>query len=158
MIFSIDVRIEVPVKDTEVTDRVADAVETLFPEAEFEHRDGKLVAETHQLERFSEVLHDQEILDTARRQFLNGVDRHHGDAPGFSFRLKKQAAYEGVVNFAVGTEDELGDVAVDVTVREPSVEAFIDHVAPPTENGIPVEPDDDDATDGGRRTEDPRGR
>jgi predicted RNA binding protein with dsRBD fold (UPF0201 family) len=29
-----------------------------------------------------------------------------------------------------------------VTVHEPDVEAFVDHVAPPTEEGRPVERDD----------------
>ena len=135
MIYSIDVRIEAPVEPTEVTDRVEDAVSTVFPNAEFSHDPGKLVAETHTLEPFSDVLHEQEILDTARREFFNGA----GD-DSFSFALKKQAAFEGVVNFAVGNPDELGDITVDVTVREPDVEAIIDAVAPPTEDGTPVDP------------------
>ena len=97
MIYSIDVRIEVPVRDTEVTDRVDDAVRNVFPDAEPVHEDGRLVAEAHTLDAFSDVLHEQEILDTARRVFLrNSTDE------GFSFSLKKQAAFEGVVNFAVG--------------------------------------------------------
>ncbi|MFB6127275.1 MAG: RNA-binding domain-containing protein [Halolamina sp.] len=144
MIFSVDVRIEAPVRDTEVTDRVDDAVANLFPDVDLHHEPGTLVAESHSLDRFSDVLHEQEILDTARQEFRDGVDRRDdGDDPGFDFRLKKQAAYEGVVNFAVGSEDELGDIAVDVTVREPSVEEFIDHVAPPTEEGTPVDPEAD---------------
>lgn len=142
MIFSVDVRIEAPVRDTEVTDRVDDAVTNLFPDVTLRHEPGVLVGESHSLDRFSEVLHEQEILDTARQEFRDGVDRRgDGDDPGFGFRLKKQAAYEGVVNFAVGSGSELGDIAVDVTVREPSVEAFIDHVTPPTEDGTPVDPD-----------------
>jgi len=135
MIYSIDVRIEVPVQPTEVTDRVADAVSTVFPNAEFTHEPGMLVAETHTLDPFSDVLHEQEILDTARREFFN-----HADEVGFSFALKKQAAFEGVVNFAVGNPDELGDIDVDVRVREPDVESIIDAIAPPTEDGTPVDP------------------
>lgn len=136
MIYSIDVRIEVPVEPTEVTDRVEDAVSNVFPNAEFSHHPGKLVAETHTLEPFSDVLHEQEILDTARREFF----KHAGD-DSFSFALKKQAAFEGVVNFAVGNPDELGDITIEVTVREPDVESIIDAVAPPTEDGTPVDPD-----------------
>lgn len=136
MIYSIDVRIEAPVKDTEVTDRVADAVHNVFPEAELDHRSGMLVAETHTLDSFSDVLYDQEILDTARRVFRNNAREG-----GFSFALKKQAAFEGIVNFAVGNPDELGDITVEVTVREPTVAAFIDYVAPETEHGQPVDPD-----------------
>jgi len=135
VIYSVDVRIEVPVRDTEVTDRVDDAVRNVFPDAEPVHEDGKLVAEAHTLDAFSDVLHEQEILDTARRVFLrNSTDE------GFAFSLKKQAAFEGVVNFAVGESDELGEIDVDVRVREPDVESFIDYVAPETDEGRPVDP------------------
>ena len=135
MIYSVDVRIETPVNDTEVTDRVTDAVQTVFPDAEPAHEDGQLVATTHTLDAFSDVLYDQEILDTARRVFTqNATDS------GFSFDLKKQAAFEGIVNFAVGEPDALGDIHVDVQVREPDVESFIDYVAPATDEGQPVDP------------------
>lgn len=137
MIYSIDVRIEAPVQGTEVSDRVEDAVTNLFPEAEFHREPDRFVAETHSLDAFSDVLHEQEILDTARRQFYNGIDDE-----GFEFSLKKQPAFEGVVNFAVGSEDELGDIHVRVDVREPDVESFIDYVAPETEEGRPVDADD----------------
>ena len=136
MIYRIDARIVAPVRDTEVTDRVEDAVRNLFPDVEFERADGELVGETHSLERFSERLHEQEILDTARREFFKNADDE-----GFSFSLKKQAAFKGVINFAVGNPDELGDVEVAVTVHDPDVEAYIDHVAPPTEDGTPVDVD-----------------
>jgi predicted RNA binding protein with dsRBD fold (UPF0201 family) len=54
--------------------------------------------------------------------------------------LKKQAAFEGVVNFAVGEPDELGEIDVEVRVREPDVESFVDYVAPETDEGQPVDP------------------
>jgi predicted RNA binding protein with dsRBD fold (UPF0201 family) len=135
VIYSIDVRIEVPVRDTEVTDRVADAVRNVFPDAEPVHEDGRLVAEAHTLDAFSDVLHEQEILDTARRVFLrNSTDE------GFSFSLKKQAAFEGIVNFAVGGPTGRGEIDVDVRVRGPDVESFVDYVAPETDDGRPVDP------------------
>jgi len=133
-VYRIDVRITTPVHDTEVTDRVADAIRNVFPNADVEERHGELVAETHSLDRFAELLRRQEILDTARKEFLDG---RRGDS--FSFALKKQAAFEGVVNFAVGDPDELGDVAVRVTVDQPDAETFVDHLAPPTQEGRPVE-------------------
>lgn len=134
MIYSIDAEITAPVYDTEVTDRVADAVTAIFPAAEPELEHGELRATVHDLEHFSELLHRQEILDTARGIFF---DTQRGDT--FSFRLKKGAAFEGVVNFAVDDPGELGAIAVRVRVEEPTVEAFIDHVAPPTEEGEPVD-------------------
>ncbi|MUV58329.1 hypothetical protein SAMN04487947_0254 [Halogeometricum rufum] len=137
MIYSAEARIVVPVRDTEVTDRVEDAVRNIFPNVEFEREAGRIVGETHSLEQFSEKLHEQAILDTARREFTKRADED-----GFSFALKKQAAFKGVVNFAVGNPDELGDIEVHVTVDSPGVEAFVDHVAPPTEDGKPVQPDE----------------
>ena len=136
MIYSVDVRVTAPVNGTEVTDRVADAVHDLFPEADVESRPGELVGTCHGMGRFSERLHEQAILDTARGQFFAGRD---GNV--FEFRLKKQAAFRGVVNFAVGDESELGDIRVRVRVAEPSVEEYVDHVAPPTEDGQPVDRD-----------------
>ena len=136
MIYSVDVQVTAPVNDTEVTDRVVDAVHTLFPEADVEANPGELLATCHTMETFSERLHEQAILDTARGAFFEGRE---GDT--FGFRLKKQAAYEGVVNFAVGTGSELGDLHVRVRVEEPDVDSYIDHVAPPTEEGRPVDVD-----------------
>jgi predicted RNA binding protein with dsRBD fold (UPF0201 family) len=89
------------------------------------------------MDAFAERLHEQEILDTARKEFFGRADDE-----GFAFALKKQAAFEGVINFAVGNPDELGDIEVQVTVHDPDVEAFVDHVAPPTEDGKPVRPDE----------------
>ena len=134
MIYSIDVRVEAPIRETEVADRVTDAVRTLFPDIELRREPDRFVGESHSLDAFSDVLHEQEILDTARRQFAD-----HTDEEGFSFALKKQPAFKGVVNFAVGSEDELGDIRVRVDVREPDVETFINYIAPRTEEGQPVE-------------------
>ena len=136
MIYSVDVQVTAPVNDTEVTDRVVDAIHALFPEADVEAHPGELLATCHTLETFSERLHEQAILDTARGAFFAGRE---GDT--FGFRLKKQAAFEGVVNFAVGEDGELGDIHVRVRVTEPDVESYIDHVAPPTEEGRPIDVD-----------------
>jgi len=134
MIYSIDAEIRAPVNDTEVSDRVADAITNLFPEAEPELEHGELAATVHSLEDFSEQLHRQAILDTARGVFF---DNRRGDS--FSFQIKKQAAFTGVVNFVADEPGELGAITVRVQVEDPSVEEFIDHVAPPTEDGQPVD-------------------
>ncbi|MFB6131567.1 MAG: RNA-binding domain-containing protein [Salinigranum sp.] len=134
MIYSASVRVVAPVRDTEVTDRVADAIRNVFPGAEVTHEAGRLVGVAHSLDHLSELLHRQEILDTARREFAARATDE-----GFSFALKKQAAFQGVVNFSVGNPDELGDIEVHVTVDDPSVEEFVDYVAPPTEDGVPIE-------------------
>ncbi|EMA12142.1 RNA-binding domain-containing protein [Haloarcula marismortui] len=136
-VYSVDIRIEAPVNDTEVTDRVADAVQNLFPEADPTHQQSALVAEVHTMDGFSELLHRREILDTARSVFFDNLE---GDT--FAFDVKKQAAFEGRINFAVGDPSELGDIHVNVTVTEPTAEEYIDYVAPPTEDGQPVYDED----------------
>ena len=133
MMYRIDVEVVAPVNDTEVTERVVTAVENLVPGADIERAPGEVRAETHSLDHFSELLHEQEILDSARGEFFDG---RRGDT--VSVALKKQAAFEGVVNFAVGEPDELGDIHLRVRVHEPSVEEYVDHVAPPTEDGRPI--------------------
>jgi len=127
MIYRIDVQITTPLNPTEVRDRVEDAITNLFPTAKIEERHGELVGEAHSLDELGERLRDQAIVDTAREVF-----RRNADGDTFAFDLKKQAALEGVVNFAVGNPDELGDIHVRVRVEEPSVEELIDHVAPET--------------------------
>ena len=133
MIYTVDVEITAPVYDTEVTDRVADAVTNIFPGTTPERREGELTATVHDLDHFSELLHRQEILDTARSQFF--AERRDDR---FRFRLKKQPATQGVVTFAVGDPDELGEITVDVRVDDPDLESYVDHVAPRTEDGKPV--------------------
>jgi len=134
MIHSIDVEITTPLYPTEVRDRVKEAIRELFPDAEIEERHGELVGETHTMERFARQLDEQNITPTAREVFLGGRE---GDT--FSFELKKAAAFEGVVNFAVGKPDELGDVHVRVRVEEPDAESFIDYLAPAGKDSSDVE-------------------
>ncbi|WP_226040033.1 RNA-binding domain-containing protein [Natrinema sp. DC36] len=133
-IYRVDVEITAPIYDTEVTSRVIDAVANIFPTADLEEEFGEVRGEAHTLDHFSEQLHRQEILDTARGEFFANRE---GDA--FTFALKKQAAFEDYVNFSVGKPDELGEIAVRVRVDEPSLEEYVDHIAPPTEDGRPVD-------------------
>jgi len=125
MIHSIDVEITTPLYPTEVRDRVEDAIHELFPGATIEERHGELIAETHSMERFAERLAEQNIGPTAREVLRDGRE---GDT--VSFALKKAAAFEGVINFAVGNPDELGDVHVRVRIEEPDAGAFIDYLVP----------------------------
>jgi predicted RNA binding protein with dsRBD fold (UPF0201 family) len=138
MIYSVDVEITAPVYDTEVTDRVADAISNLFPGADPAFQHGELTATAHDLSHFSELLHRQEILDTARGVFF---DNRRGDT--ISFELHKQAAFEDVVNFVVDEPGELGAITVRMRVEDPSVPEFIDQIAPPTEDGAPVDTTDE---------------
>lgn len=132
--YVLEAELTAPVYDTELTARVTDAIQGVFPDADPALRHGELHATVHDLSHLSKLLHQQSILDTARGVFLGN---RRGD--GFSFRLKKQAAFVGVVNFVVDEPGELGAIAVRVRVEEPSVEAVVDRIAPPTEDGQPVD-------------------
>jgi len=132
--YTLEAEITAPVYDTERRERVAEAIAGVFPDADTEFEHGELRAAVHSLEHLSELLHRQSILDTARGVFFGN---QRGDT--FSFRLKKQAAFVGVVNFVVDEAGELGAIAVRVRVDEPSVEAAINEIAPPTEDGEPVD-------------------
>lgn len=133
-VYRVTVDIEAPVQPTEVRERVADAIRSLFPEADVTAESDRVTARTHSLDHFRERLYEQRILDTARKEFLRNRSRN-----GFEFSLKKQAAFHDVVNFSVGNPAELGDIDVRVTVEEPEVEAFISYLAPETRDGEPVE-------------------
>lgn len=133
MIYRLDARIFAPVHDTERTERIQTAILNVFPTAELSETETGIRGMTHSLAALSDHLHRRQILDTARGEFFD-----HRRPDGFGFTLKKQAAYVDVVTFAVGAPSELGDIEVDVHVHEPDVEAVIDHVAPPTEDGVPV--------------------
>lgn len=136
-VYSVDVEITTPIYDTEVESRVASAIENLFPGAEITRSPGELRATTHTLDHLAERIHQQAILDTARKQFFEGRE---GDT--FTFTIEKQAAFEGYLNFSVGSDPELGDVHVSVRVNDPSVEEFIDQLAPPTKDGVPIDPNE----------------
>ena len=128
MIHRIDVQVTTPLNPTERRERVEAAITNLFPTAEVSERHGELIAEAHSMDRFAERLAEQNIVDSAREVFRSSVE---GDT--FAFNLKKQAAHEGVVNFAVGNPDELGDLHVRVRVEDPDAEEFVDYLAPRTE-------------------------
>ena len=132
--YRIDVTVEAPVHPTERTEAVAEAIGTMFPKATVEPADDRVRATTHDLSHFRQRLFEQRILDTARGVFF---DRRGPN--GFAFELKKQAALQDVVNFAVGNPSELGDIQVVVEVTEPAVTDFIDFLAPATEDGTPPE-------------------
>jgi predicted RNA binding protein with dsRBD fold (UPF0201 family) len=75
------------------------------------------------------MLRDQEILDTARSVILQGQA-----GKTIQFRLNKQAAFMGKVNFPP-EEEPLGSIHVQITGGD----LMVDWLAPRTENGIPVE-------------------
>lgn len=123
MIYRITVTVTAPITPTEDSSRVRTAIENLFPNISLTEKNGTVTGSTHSLEEFTRKLNEQNIAESARDVFYENTTQS-----GFTFQLKKQAAYMDTINFTVGNEDELGDIHVEVTVEEPDVKEFIDQI------------------------------
>lgn len=117
------VRVEAGCRPTESLARVKVAILRLFPDLVFQREDEVIEGTTASLERLRELIRAQRIRDSARGQLLAG---RNGDRTVLF--LSKQAAYMGVVNFAVGSA--LGDIRVEIESDE--LTAVIDRVAEST--------------------------
>ncbi len=79
-------------------------------------------------------LREERILDTARHILLTGIE-----ANTTQFRLNKQVAFVGKVNFPAG-EESMGSIYVEIlTEKREDLLKLIDWLAPQTIEGKPVE-------------------
>lgn len=132
------VKVSALVYPTEIQEKVAKAIKNLFP-IELNIQDfGTLrlygEGDLESLRLLHVRLREERILDTARHIFLTGIE---GDAT--QFRLNKQVAFVGKVNFPAG-EESLGSIYVEISTenREDLIKV-IDWLAPRTIEGKPVE-------------------
>lgn len=131
-IAQVEIEIETEVNPTEDVDRVVEAVKNLFPDAEVEVVEQKLVAKARNLERFRELLRRQRILDTARTEMKRGLSGKE-----IRILLNKQTAVVSRINF-VEEDAVLGPITVRFRLNWVSPERFMDYVAPQTKGGKPV--------------------
>ena len=117
------VRVQTACHATESSAKVKRALLNLFPDLRFERDDDLLVGATASLEKLRELIRNQRIRDTARGQLLAGRSRETT-----RIALSKQAAFMGVVNFALGSS--LGDI--EVVIESDDLTAVIDDVAEST--------------------------
>jgi predicted RNA binding protein with dsRBD fold (UPF0201 family) len=125
-----EITISALIRPTEDGQKVARAVENIFPGLSLEIRPDRLEAtgNVESLDKFHLLLRQQRILDTARAAMLrNRLGK------SIQFRLGKQAALAGRVNFPPD-EEPLGSIHVQIAGGE----RLIDWLAPATENGVPV--------------------
>ncbi|MCZ7399632.1 MAG: hypothetical protein O8C62_08140 [Candidatus Methanoperedens sp.] len=133
----ITVRVSALVYPTEIEEKVRKAITNLFP-VELKLRDfgtPQLYGEGNleSLRLLHRRLREERILDTARHIFLTGVE---GNAA--QFRLNKQVAFAGKLNFPAG-EESLGSIYVEISAGdEDSLLRIIDWLAPETIDGKPV--------------------
>lgn len=108
------------IKPTEDPGKVKKAIQNLFPDAQMDIQDTKLVAQSSTLDKFQEMLKRQRIRDSARSLLLKGCDEH-----SLVFKLNKQSAYINKINFAV-VDHPLGEITVHITCDNPH--DLIDHL------------------------------
>ena len=134
---NVKVRVFAPVHPTEVQEKVEQSILNFFP-VTLELQDDKIPGlygegDLESLRKLHLRLREERILDTARRLLLNGI---RGDTT--RFRLNKQVAYIGKLNFPAGKES-LGSIEVEISAdTEDELLAIIDWLAPQTVDGEPV--------------------
>jgi predicted RNA binding protein with dsRBD fold (UPF0201 family) len=131
------VRISALVHPTEIEEKVRRAITNLFP-VELQLRDfgtTQLYGEgdLESLRPLHRRLREERILDTARHIFLTGISGYTTQ-----FRLNKQVAFAGKLNFPAG-EESLGSIYVEISTEdEDALLRIIDWLAPQTIDGKPV--------------------
>jgi predicted RNA binding protein with dsRBD fold (UPF0201 family) len=126
----IEVAVYSSVRPTERVEKVASAIENIFPGMVMDIRADRIEAYDglESLRNLHKLLREQSILDTARGVMLRG---RVGET--ISFQLNKQAAFMGIVSFPP-EEEALGSLHVQIMGGE----MVIDWLAPETENGVPI--------------------
>ena len=97
-----------PIKPTEDPEKVLRCILNIFPECSHEIVDGRIHFSSDNVDRFIEILREQQIRDTARMVLERGLE---GDSS--SFYLNTQAAFREKVNFSDG-DSNLGDLEIDL--------------------------------------------
>jgi predicted RNA binding protein with dsRBD fold (UPF0201 family) len=118
------------IRPTERVDLVVGAIERIFPGLVMDIRSDRVEAYDglDSLRTLHRLFREQKILDTARAVMTEGL---LGDV--LSFKLNKQAALMGKVNFPP-EEEPLGSIHVQIS----NAGRIIDWLAPKTENGVPI--------------------
>ncbi len=134
---NITVRISALVYPTEIQGKVKTAITNIFS-VELALQDfgvprlyGEGGLET--LQKLHLLLREERILDTARHVLLAGIEGNTTQ-----FRLSKQVAFVGKVNFPAG-EEGLGSVYVEISAgNDEDLLKIIDWLAPKTAEGKPI--------------------
>jgi len=131
------VTISALVYPTEIEESVRTAITNIFP-VDLNLRNfgtPQLYGEggIESLRRLHTLLREFRILDAARRILINGMEGNNTQ-----FRLNKQVAFVGKVNFPAG-EESLGSIHVEISAdNTEDLIMIIDWLAPDTVEGEPV--------------------
>lgn len=126
------ISIKCPVNPSEDPEKVLAAVKAIFPDAEVELENGAYRGTALGLDRFSQLIRKQKILDATRGVMIKNIR-------GNSTRMlvNKQVATVGKISFA-DRNPVLG--AIEVMVEDDDLEMLIDRIAPVTVDGEEVKP------------------
>jgi uncharacterized protein len=97
-----------PIKPTEDPESVLRCILNIFPDCDHQVKDSSIEFSTSDLDKFTELLYDQQIRDTAVMVLGKGL---RDDST--SFYLNKQAAFMVKINFSDG-DSNLGDLEIKV--------------------------------------------
>lgn len=93
----------------------------IFPDLQIERTSEELVGVTESVETLEKLLKELRIRSAARTLFLKSTEGNK-----LRFRLNKQVAFVGKVNFA--ERSPLGDI--DVTIEDENLTDLINRIAP----------------------------
>ena len=122
-----EIRVTARCHPTEEREKIAQAIQGIFPDAQFEGAD-PIVASSSSLDNFAELLRRQRIRDAARQ-----VMRKNKRGQVTTFNLNKQVATVGKLSFSE-EEHPLGDI--EVAIRADDLDSLIDKIAPNTRLGV----------------------
>ena len=133
----VTVKVSALVYPTEIEEKVKKAITNLFPVELHTEEFGipRLCGESdlESLRLLHLRLREERILDTARHVLMSGISGNTTQ-----FRLNKQVAFVGKVNFPAG-EESLGSVYVEIsTENREDLLKIIDWLAPKTIDGKPI--------------------
>jgi hypothetical protein len=114
-----------PLNPTEDVDKVIKSLSNIFDYDDLEIGDNyiRVTGGMESLLKLKEALEKRRIRNTARKIMIK--DAHD---QVILFKLNKQAAFSGVVNFSLDNISPLGEINVKIEVS--NVEQFIDWIAP----------------------------
>ena len=128
----VEVEIETEIHPTEDADKVKKSILNLFPDAEIDFENSRVIARSSNLSKFRQLLRKQKILDTARNMFISGRKGNK-----VVVYLNKQTAFISRINFAEENAI-LSPLKVTFRLFDVSMEKFLDYLVPETKDGRPV--------------------
>ncbi len=134
----ITVKVSALAYPTEIEEKVKTAITNLFPIElairEFGTPQIYGEGDLESLRLLHQRLREEQILDTARSILMAGIS-----GSTIQFRLNKQVAFIGKVNFPAG-EESLGSIHVEITAENgEDLLKIIDWLSPRTIDGKPLE-------------------